>query len=357
VSNGAGAWTGDEHRALPSVSLFETRRKTPTRPTTETKMTEANARLSNFPISWFALIMGMSGFTITWSRAEHVFNLPFSVSHVLLILSAALFVLLTLLYAAKAVKYPQEVLGEIRHPVKLAFVPSFSIGMLLLSIAFLHTAPGVSFWLWAVGSLLHLAITLYVLSSWVHHSKYEIAHLNPAWFIPVVGNILVPVAGMQHAPADISWFFFSLGLFFWPVLTAIIFYRLIFHASMPERFMPTLFIFIAPPAVGFISWYSLTGGVDAFGRILYFVGLFFTLLVFAQASYFARLKFFLSWWAYSFPIAAITIASLIMAKETGLALYSWIAGGLLGVLTLVVAVLLVRTALAVTRGEICVEGH
>jgi tellurite resistance protein len=324
--------------------------------TTSEKASES-ARLKNFPIAWFALIMGLSGLTIAWSRAEHVFALEFAVSPVLLGLTAALFALLTALYATKFIKYPQEVLAEFKHPVKLAFVPSFSISLLLLSIACLHAAPSVSFWLWAAGSLLHLGITLYVLSSWIHHTKYEIAHLNPAWFIPVVGNILIPVVGVHHAPADLSWFFFSLGLFFWPVLTAIIFYRLIFHASLPERFMPTLFIFIAPPAVGFISWYNLVGGLDAFGRVLYFVGLFFTLLVLSQTSYFARLKFFLSWWAYSFPLAAITIASLIMLKETGAGLYAWIAGVLLAVLTLVIAVLLARTIKAVIRREICVEGH
>lgn len=327
--------------------------------TTETANEAGNepVRLKNFPIAWFSLIMGLSGLTIAWSRAEHILGLEFAVSPVLLGLTATLFVLLTALYAAKFIKYPQEVLSEFKHPVKLAFVPSFSISMLLLAIASLHTAPTVSFWLWVTGSVLHLSITLYVLSSWIHHTKYEIAHLNPAWFIPVVGNILIPVVGVQHASAEISWFFFSLGLFFWPILTAIIFYRLIFHASLPERFMPTLFIFIAPPAVGFISWYNLTGGIDAFGRVLYFVALAFTLLLAAQASYFARLKFFLSWWAYSFPIAAITIATLIMAKETGLPFYTWLAATLLGVLTLVIGVLLTRTTLAVVRREICVEGH
>lgn len=173
----------------------------------------------------------------------------------------------------------------------------------------------------------------------------------------MVGNILVPIAGVHHAPIDISWFFFSIGLFFWPILTAIIFNRLIFHGSLPDRFMPTLFIFIAPPAVGFISWFGLVGEVDAFARVLYFIGLFFTLLLASQIRYFTRLKFFLSWWAYSFPIAAITIATLLMAKETGLAFYTWLGAGLLGVLTLVVVVLVGRTAFAVTRKEICVEGH
>jgi tellurite resistance protein len=315
------------------------------------------SRLRNFPVSWFAMIMGMSGFTIAWSRAEQVFGLGFAISPILRPLTAVLFVLLATIYAAKALKYGQDVLAEVKHPVKLAFVPTISIALILLGTVFLHERPTLSFWLWAAGAALHLTLTLYVLSSWIHHTKYEIAHLNPAWFIPVVGNILVPIAGMHHATPEISWFFFGLGLFFWPVLTAILFYRLIFHGSLPERLMPTLFIFIAPPAVGFISYYNLVGGIDAFARILYGVALFFTLLLFVQLRLFARLKFFLSWWAYSFPLAAITIATLIMAKETGLALYSWLGAGLLVVLTLVIAMLLGRTALAVARSEICVEGH
>jgi len=320
-------------------------------------MSAVPTRLKSFPVSWFAVIMGMSGFTIAWSRAEHLFGLGFALSPILLPVTAALFVLLAVLYAAKAVKYPRDVIGELQHPVKVAFVPTISIALILLSIAFLRDCVELSFWLWVVGVSLHLTLTLYVLSSWIHHTKYEIAHLNPAWFIPVVGNILVPIAGMHHASPEISWFFFSLGLFFWPVLTAIIFYRLIFHGSLPERLMPTLFIFIAPPAVGFISYYNLVDGIDAFARVLYGVALFFTLLLFVQIRLFARLKFFLSWWAYSFPLAAVTIATLIMYKETGLALYSWLAAGLLGILTLVIAMLLTRTALAVARREICVEGH
>ncbi len=315
-----------------------------------------NSRLKNFPIAWFSVVMGLAGFTIAWSRAEHLFALNFALSPLLLTLTTLLFLLLTGILVVKVMKYPRAVLGEIQHPIKLAFVPTFSIG-LLLSIAYLHSAPNLSFWMWSIGAVLHLGITLYVLSSWIHHGKYEITHLNPAWFIPVVGNILVPIAGIHHAPADISWFFFSLGLFFWPVLTAILFYRLIFHPSLPERFLPTLFIFIAPPAVGFISWYNLVGGIDAFGRVLYFVALFFTLLVFSQVNYFTRIKFFLSWWAYSFPIAAITIASLIMMKETGATLYVWIAGVLLALLSSLIAMLLLRTARAVLRQEICVEGH
>jgi hypothetical protein len=36
-------------------------------------------------------------------------------------------------------------------------------------------------------------------------------------------------------------------------------------------------------------------------RTILFSGLFLTLLLFTQVDRFAKLKFFLSWWAYSFP--------------------------------------------------------
>lgn len=97
--------------------------------------------------------------------------------------------------------------------------------------------------------------------------------------------------------------------------------------------------------------------VNAFAHVLYGVALFFALLLAVQANYFVRLKFFLSWWAYSFPLAALTIATLIMAKETGLGCYRVLGVVLLAVLTLLIVLLLVRTAIAVARREICVEGH
>jgi tellurite resistance protein len=317
---------------------------------------QSASRLREFPIAWFAMIMGLAGFTIACNRAALAYGWGFAPGRVLLPVVGALFALVAAVFALKCARYPREVLAEVRHPVKLAFVPTASISLILLSIAALHEAPGLSRILWTVGTVLHALLTLYVLSSWLQHDKFEIAHLNPAWFIPVVGNILVPIAGVRHASPEISWVFFAFGLFFWPVLMAIVFYRLIFHGSLPERFLPTLAIFIAPPAVGFLSYVNLVGGVDAFARVLYGVALGSTVLVLAQAPRLLRLRFYLSWWAYSFPLAAITIATLVMGQQTKAGGYLWLGGALLGLLAVVVAFLLARTAVAVARREICVEG-
>jgi tellurite resistance protein len=312
-------------------------------------------RLQHFPVAWFATVMGLSGLTIAWEQAENILQLPFHPSPTLLVLTSTIFILLTGLYSFKFVKFREAVRQEWGHPIKMNFVPTFSISLILLSIAWLPFSIEYSRLLWIAGSSAQLLFTLYIISWWIHSSHIEITHLNPAWFIPVVGNILVPIVGIEHAPSEVSWFFFSLGLIFWPMLLAIIFYRIIFHGSLPERLLPTLFILIAPPAIGFVSYVKLTGSVDAFAHVLYNSGLFFTVLLFFQAKWFSRLEFFLTSWAYSFPLAAITIASLIMVQHTGSVIYLRLSGLLLGIASVVITGLFVRTGIAVRRGEICVK--
>ncbi len=319
-------------------------------------MTETDTpRLKAFPVAWFAMIMGLGGLTIAWRKAEDLLTLPISVSPWLLGLTTAMFILLAAMYAVKLVKYRAAAIAEWGHPVKMNFVPTVSIALILLSIAWQPVSLPYSKLLWLSGTVLHLILTLYVMTQWMHHSKFEITHINPAWFIPVVGNILVPIAGVAHAPIQVSWFFFSIGLVFWPPLLTIILYRVIFHGSLTERLMPTLFILIAPPAAGYLAYVKLIGGADAFAYVLYHTALFFTLLLFAQAAWFSRLKFNLSWWAYSFPLAAITIATLDMFQNTGNIGFIRLAGVLLGITTVVIAGLFGRTAIAAARREVCVE--
>ncbi len=265
------------------------------------------------------------------------------------------FVAIAVVYLAKLASHPAEVLKEVRHPVRLNFFPTISIGLVLLSIVLLERHAGAAKWLWIAGAAMHLGFTLYVMNAWIHRTGIDVTHVNPAWFIPVVGNVLVPIAGVRFFPADVSWFFFSLGIVFWPVLLTIVMYRLFFHAPLPERLTPTLFILAAPPAVAFMAWFALTGAIDAFARVLYYTSLAFTLLLASNAARFLKARFFLSAWAYSFPLAAVTIATLVMARHVGGVAFEWLALALLGVLTVVVALLVLRTALAMARGEICVD--
>ncbi|MCW5698524.1 MAG: SLAC1 anion channel family protein [Rhodospirillales bacterium] len=317
-------------------------------------MSDDQNRLRYFPISFFAMCMGLAGLTLAWEKAHHAVAVPLRPGGVLLALTALVFALLSVLYGTKLARHREAVLEELRHPVKLNFFPATSISLVLLGTASMPIAPSAALPLWMLGTAAHFAFTLYVMNVWIHHVHFEIQHINPAWFIPVVGNVLVPIAGVPLGYGDVSWFFFSVGIVFWIILFTIIIYRMLFHNPLPERLMPSLFILIAPPAVGFISYVKLTGGLDSCGRILYFIGLFLTVLLLTQWRRFARLKFFLSWWAYSFPVAAITVATMVMYEQTGTEFYRGLSYLLLALLTIVVVFLLVRTAIAVKHNAICV---
>ena len=315
-------------------------------------------RLGNFPISFFAMVMGLSGLTIAIEKALSLSSadVPYLVNG-LLFLTAGVFTLLLVTYLAKLIRHTDVVLEEFRHPVKLNFFPAVSISLLLLSVAFLDIDKGISEPLWLMGVTWHLVLTLYVVNAWMHHEHFKVQHINPAWFIPAVGNVIVPVAGVPLGYLELSWFFFSVGMLFWGILLIIIFYRLMFHAPMDEKLLPTLFILIAPPAVGFIAYRGLVGEIDTFARVLYDAGLFMTLLLFTQLPRFLKLRFFLSWWAYSFPLAAISIASMLMFEHTGEVFYGWLSATLVSSLILLIGLLLARTLKAVLSHRICIPEH
>jgi tellurite resistance protein len=83
------------------------------------------------------------------------------------------------------------------------------------------------------------------------------------------------------------------------------------------------------------------------------LGLFFTALVLIQSRGLLRLPFALSFWALSFPVAAMTIASFHYAVLSGSPVFAGIGWALLLLLGVIIAGLLWRTGLAVMRNEIC----
>lgn len=312
-------------------------------------------RLQNFPISFFAVILGMSGLSIAAQRAESILELPFRGSSVLLAITTILFITILFTFVVKLIKYPTTVRAEYFHPIKINFFPASSISLLLLSVAYLKYNESLAQSLWSVGAAAHLLYTLSILSIWIRHSKFKVQHKNPAWFIPVVGNIIAPVAGAELFPKEISWFFFSIGFVLWVVLFTIFIYRAFFHEPIAEKLLPTFFILIAPPAIGFIAYHKLTGQIDAFANILYFFALFLTLLLFFNVRMFLKIKFYLSWWAYSFPLAAISLATILMYHTSGLFLFRVLAYILLLALNFLVLFLLIRTAKGILNKSICIE--
>lgn len=49
-----------------------------------------------------------------------------------------------------------------------------------------------------------LVLTLDALRVWIAYSRLERGHVHQAWFIPVVGNLVVPLAGTMHLGGTVT---------------------------------------------------------------------------------------------------------------------------------------------------------
>lgn len=311
------------------------------------------SRIKNFPISFFAVVMGLTGLAIAYMRLSFMGNMLILIGYCLTYMATSIFFLFLTIYLIKLFKYIDDVKKEFYNPVKSSFFPTISISLLLLSVAYNEINQTLSFIFWIFGMILHFLFLVRTLIFWIN-KELKIEMINPAWFIPVVGAMIIPIQGINYS-IDLAWFFFSIGIIFWIALFTIVFYRFIFHNPLPERLYPTFFILIAPPAIGFISYTKITGTIDTLSNLLFYFSLFLCIILFALIKNFINLKFYISWWAYTFPLDAVTIAIAMRYYLTGSPFYKLVGIFALTLTTVIIGIVLVKTIYAVSKREICVE--
>jgi len=311
-------------------------------------------KIQYFPVTSFAVIMGLLGLSIAFGKFYHLQWLPKAFFDVSLFFVLGLFFIFTVLYGLKLALFPEEVKADFHHRIRINFFSVISISLLLFSIAFYAFYPMLSIAFWWLGVLLHTIFMFKTISFWIQHN-FEIHHFNPAWFIPVVGNILIPVSGVDFAPILFSYFYFAVGFFFWIVLFTLFLYRAIFHAQLPDRFIPTFFILLAPPAIGFISYIRIAQSWDSFSVLLLMLTYFFIILLGVMYKSFYQIKFYMSWWAFTFPLAAATIASTVAFQITHYTFFKFAAWLLLLTLIAAIGIVAFVTVKYMRKGDICIK--
>lgn len=310
--------------------------------------------LAHVPVPLFATVMGVGGLGLAWRRAHEALGLPAAVGEGLLLLAGVLWAAVALLYLAKAARHFPAVAAEFAHPVRVCFFPAAAIGPMILSAGLLPYARGAADAVWIAAAVVQTALALVILGRWIRQDV-KVEHVSPAWFIPIVACMLAPLAGVGLGHVEASWFLFAVGFLFWVVLFPIVLNRIIFHGMPTGRLVPTLFILLAPPSVAFLGWTVLHGGaVDALGRVLAYSALFLGILLATLAPVFRQAPFAVSWWAYTFPCAALAAAMLRLHQDVGLGGTAVIGVATLAAATLVVAVVSWRTAVELVRGRLFV---
>ncbi|WP_062287929.1 SLAC1 anion channel family protein [Demequina phytophila] len=315
--------------------------------------TAGERSLAHLPVGMFAIVMGVGGISLAWFRADQAFGWSLAVNDALAWLGLAALAAAAVAYGAKVTRHPSAAVAEWGHPVKAAFVATLPVSMMVLAAAFLPASDTVSAWLWWPGAALQFVVTVLVMRTWIADARVQAVHVHPAWFIPVVGNLVAPLAGVAHAPAEICWYFFGVGAVFWVGLLPVVLSRLFLEGVMPWRLAPTLAILVAPPAVAASAWVRLGGSwEDPLAMMLLGVVVFQLALLASQAAALRKVPFAVSAWAYTFPLAAAASALLAAYEAGATAFAAWVGAVALVVATALVIGLGWRTCVAVARGEL-----
>lgn len=287
-------------------------------------MNDERAPLKHLMPGWFATVMGWSGLGLAWHRAEPAMG---ELAGVLSLGAAAVallaFVTLSLACALRWQRHAPAVREDLVHPVRHAFFAAIPISLLLLvTIAVAHFGPQLPGLraLWLIGSLGQFGVTLWVLSRWLRGnatqgaSAWNWGGITPALFIPVVGNVLAPLAGIPLGFQPWAAAQFGLGLMFWPVVVVLVVVRIGQAGMLPERLLPTLFIFVAPPAVIGLAALQF-GAPTVLAWMLWGMALAQALWVATLARRITDQPFGIPHWGMSFPLAALAALTLRLAEQ------------------------------------------
>jgi tellurite resistance protein len=276
---------------------------------------------------WFSVVMGLSGLALAWLGAGPA--LGDSATGVALVLggvAALVALVLLVLSVVRFNRYPEALAEDLRHPVRHAFVAALPVSALLLVT--LAAALGLrGAWLdalWWLGALGQLWATVWVLKRWLVASPSAPgASAPPFWpgvtpvlFIPVVGNVIVPLAGVPLEHTVWSFAQFGVGVLLWPVVLSLLLVRRAAAGALPDRLLPTWFIPVAPPSVvGLVA--AQAGWPLPAVAALWGMALFFLLWAATVAKQALAQPFALTFWAMSFPLAAFSSLTLKLAVLSG----------------------------------------
>ena len=268
----------------------------------------------------------------------------------LLAIGTGLALWLGTLYVARWTQHRDAALADLRNPVPGPLIGTVPGGLLVLSTAFSAAGPlvlpdtvarAVATGLLVVGAPLAVLVGVVWAAEVVDNAPIGLEKVTGTWFLPPVIAVLVPLAAaplIGSWPATEFWLwlayaFAGAGLLLFVLVAVLVIARLALKGPPPPPLAPAVWIAIGPPGAGGVALVRLaqvaesTGAVEGDGLRAATVALATAMLGFAFwwlafASLVLRrqlsrgpVPYSPAWWAWTFPLGAMTALTLLLASE------------------------------------------
>ncbi|KAI5020637.1 hypothetical protein ZWY2020_045525 [Hordeum vulgare] len=315
--------------------------------------------LLRFPISAFGMCLGVSSQAMLWKTLGSEPSTAFlhvhpAANHVLWWVSVALMVVVSITYLLKVVFYFEAVRREFHHPVRVNFFFAPWIACLFLVKGVPHPVWEIHHAVWYLLMAPILCLDLKIYGQWMSSGERRLSKVaNPSNHLAVVGNFVGALLGARMGLRELPIFFFAVGLAHYAVLFVTLYQRLPTNVQLPKELHPVFFLFVAAPSVASMAWSRISGEFSDGAKLLYFVSLFLYVSLVVRVNLFRGFKFSLAWWAYTFPMTSVALATVLYASKVDNVLTRAMAVGLSGIAVVTVTAVLATTVYhAFVRGDL-----
>lgn len=312
-----------------------------------------NKIIRTFSPGWYASVMGTAVIVIAIYVYQSYIPGAKYLQLFFLGLAALMFSLISVPWIWRWFCCFEDIKEDLNHPVSGSFFPTMPISLVVWGIALEKAGPlflsheiihSIMRILWILGAVGIGIFALVILSTYFKKSDLKWPQANLGWLIPPVSVLILPVLGasLATAYAGTSWgefFLFAslislgIGVVLYIFVGSAVFSRYLFHQLLPSHLAPTILIGIAPTAILEIiiikivpALKSVLGlpdniaqtfglatkvtGVSLWGFAFFWLILAIIVTVLHHQN--EKLEFAMSWWAFTFPLGAFTVATGLM---------------------------------------------
>ncbi len=295
--------------------------------------------IEDFPASYGACLMGTGILSITSYMYSNYLGLLKYIGFVLVLLNTLLAFIIVPLWTLKWIMYFRKVSSELSHPILANFYPTTPIGLMILGVSYIKILglTNIGELLWFIGAFLTFVMGVIIPYNLFKSEAIHLEHINPSFFIPPVGLIVIPIGG-GIILSNLNGELFNLGVFFnivswgsgffiYLALLAVCVNRFLLHKPLPSVLAPTMWINLGPIGAGTVALYNLTfmgkvfdeqtcTAINAFLILFWGSGVWWLLLAILMTLHYyvfgKGLPFAPSWWAFTFPLGAYVAATHII---------------------------------------------
>lgn len=313
-----------------------------------------NPPFRSIPLDFFGIPFGLLGLGDCWLVAATFGLAPVEIGRGLVACAAAVWVVVGAAHLLGMRANRISLASELADPSAGPFASLAVITPMLAAAAALYPlshAAGTA----VVDVLIVATVVLagWFTGQWVDR-PLQLAKVHPGYFLPgVAGGFVASASAALVGQRGLAEVLFGLGLVSWLVLESITLRRLALWPPLPAALTPTIAIEVAPPAVATSAVFVIDGGwVDVVVRLLAGYGLLMVVAQLRLLPVYRQLSFTPSFWAFTFPWAAVASAGLFWIGVTHPSGWHAESYAALAAISAFIAMVTIRTVVALQRGQL-----